>query len=262
MIFSIKKFVDNQEFHVCSYFMYAVLNMAHLGRAVFGHFALIRRMAYRGSFFPRGIEVSAFSLFACSPIFIKRFIVQAEAPYVTDHEVGRGIPGSCQFAGVLPSELNQKLSQLLIKQQEGQITELETQLNSTQSELLEKESELQTLKDCVRRLTEFSLSNGSSNSNIFTWDHLILIFFPLFFLVACFLSLTCSIMQVPGVLFRSSRTSNRSVASLKYLTPMSDDETDAHDGEERTANWDYINSVGSDPESKRPVVGMKRPMCH
>ncbi|XP_004246921.2 uncharacterized protein [Solanum lycopersicum] len=59
--------------------------------------------------------------------------------------------------GVLPSELDQKLCHLLIEQQEGQIVELESELRQTHSKLHEKEAELQALKDCVRRLTEFSL---------------------------------------------------------------------------------------------------------
>ncbi|KAK4749338.1 hypothetical protein SAY87_026787 [Trapa incisa] len=128
------------------------------------------------------------------------YLGEAAAPYSLDHEAGHEIPGFHQY-GVLPSELNQKLSQLLIKQQESQITELEAELNSTQSKLLEKESELQAFKDCVRQLSAFSLSNGSGN----------------------------------------------------------DDETGAHDVEEWTANWDY---GGSDAESKRRTVGMKRPMDH
>ncbi|KAL3327821.1 hypothetical protein AABB24_035473 [Solanum stoloniferum] len=62
-----------------------------------------------------------------------------------------------QCSGVLPSELDQKLCHLLIEQQEGQIVELESELRQTHSKLHEKEAELQALKDCVRRLTEFSL---------------------------------------------------------------------------------------------------------
>lgn len=66
-----------------------------------------------------------------------------------------------QFSGVLPSELDQKLCHLLIEQQEGHIVELESALRQTHSKLHEKEAELQALKDCVRRLTEFSLGNAS-----------------------------------------------------------------------------------------------------
>ncbi|XP_031396518.1 uncharacterized protein LOC116207624 [Punica granatum] len=129
------------------------------------------------------------------------YIAETEVAYAMDHEAGHEVPGSCQFSGVRPSELNQKLSRLLIEQQDSQITELETELNSTQSKLREKEAELQALKDCVRRLTNFSISNGS------------------------------------------------------------DDETDAHDGEEWTGNWDYSNGLRSDSaQSSRPVVGMKRPI--
>ncbi|XP_071728512.1 uncharacterized protein [Rutidosis leptorrhynchoides] len=59
---------------------------------------------------------------------------------------------------VMPSELNQKLCHLLIEQQESQIVDLECELQHTNSKLVEKESELQALKDCVKRLTDFSLT--------------------------------------------------------------------------------------------------------
>lgn len=61
----------------------------------------------------------------------------------------------------MPSELDQKLCHLLIEQQESQIEELESELQQTHSKLYEKEAELQTLKDCVRHLTEFSLGSAS-----------------------------------------------------------------------------------------------------
>ena len=66
-----------------------------------------------------------------------------------------------QSHGVSSFELNQKLSHLLIKQQENQIAELESELNLAHSNLHQKEAELQALKDCVRRLTELSLSTVS-----------------------------------------------------------------------------------------------------
>ncbi|XP_023744967.1 protein POLAR LOCALIZATION DURING ASYMMETRIC DIVISION AND REDISTRIBUTION [Lactuca sativa] len=65
---------------------------------------------------------------------------------------------SNQSGGVIPYELDQKLCHLLIEQQESQIVDLESELHFTNSKLLEKESELQALKDCVKRLTEFSLT--------------------------------------------------------------------------------------------------------
>lgn len=68
---------------------------------------------------------------------------------------------SYQRDGVLPSELDNKLCHLLIEQQENQIMGLESELHLAQSQLHEKEAELQALKDCVRRLTEFSLSTIS-----------------------------------------------------------------------------------------------------
>ncbi|XP_022767388.1 uncharacterized protein LOC111311862 isoform X2 [Durio zibethinus] len=69
---------------------------------------------------------------------------------------------SYQCQGVLPSELDQKLCHLLIEQQENQIEELESELHLVQNKLSEKEAELQALKDCVRRLTNFSLSTVSA----------------------------------------------------------------------------------------------------
>ncbi|KAE9619723.1 hypothetical protein Lalb_Chr02g0156301 [Lupinus albus] len=68
-----------------------------------------------------------------------------------------------QFRGPLPSELNQKLSNLLIKQQENQITELESELHLTRSNFQQKEAELRALKECVKHLTEFSLSTVSDD---------------------------------------------------------------------------------------------------
>ncbi|XP_060201600.1 uncharacterized protein LOC132630084 isoform X2 [Lycium barbarum] len=71
--------------------------------------------------------------------------------------------GTYQFNGVLPSELDQKLCHLLIEQQESQIVELESELHQTHSKLHEKEAELQALKDCVRRLTEFTLDEETDS---------------------------------------------------------------------------------------------------
>ncbi|KAF9665013.1 hypothetical protein SADUNF_Sadunf16G0078000 [Salix dunnii] len=60
---------------------------------------------------------------------------------------------------VLPSELDKKLCRLLIEQQENQIMGLESELHLAQSQRHEKEAELQALKDRLRSLTEFSLSD-------------------------------------------------------------------------------------------------------
>ena len=60
--------------------------------------------------------------------------------------------------GILPAELDQKLCHLLIERQENQIEVLESELHLAQHKLHEKEAELQALKDCVKRLTDFSLS--------------------------------------------------------------------------------------------------------
>lgn len=73
---------------------------------------------------------------------------------------------SYQYSGVLPGELNQKLCHLLVEQQENQIMELETELNQAHSKLQQKEAELQALKDCVKRLTEFSLVNASGTKTL------------------------------------------------------------------------------------------------
>ncbi|KAG5253179.1 protein CASP [Salix suchowensis] len=69
--------------------------------------------------------------------------------------------GFCEVEcrGVLPSELDNKLCHLLIEQQENQIMGLESELHLAQSQLHEKEAELQALKGRVRSLTEFSLSD-------------------------------------------------------------------------------------------------------
>ncbi|KAG8648500.1 hypothetical protein MANES_08G004103v8 [Manihot esculenta] len=73
---------------------------------------------------------------------------------------------SCQCHRVLTSELDRKLSHLLIEQQKNQIEELESELHSAQSKLHEKEAELQALKDCIKRLTEFSLSTVSDDEAV------------------------------------------------------------------------------------------------
>ncbi|XP_044491826.1 uncharacterized protein LOC123215679 isoform X2 [Mangifera indica] len=84
-----------------------------------------------------------------------------EASYHEDMKLNKpeGQSSDCfQTHGVSPSELNQKLSHLLIEQQGNQIVDLESELHLAQTKLYEKEAELQALKDCVKRLTEFSLS--------------------------------------------------------------------------------------------------------
>lgn len=80
------------------------------------------------------------------------------------HEVEGQNLHSNQFDGVVPAELDQKLCHLLIEQQENQIVELGSELHSAQSKLNSKEAELQALKDCVRRLTNFSLSHVSGRT--------------------------------------------------------------------------------------------------
>ncbi|XP_010476177.1 PREDICTED: polyamine-modulated factor 1-binding protein 1-like [Camelina sativa] len=75
------------------------------------------------------------------------------------------ISESYQCGGISSLELDKKLSHLLIEQQEGQICELEAELQTTQSKLQEKEAELQALKVCVRRLTEFPLLDRSDDEH-------------------------------------------------------------------------------------------------
>ncbi|KAL3839635.1 hypothetical protein ACJIZ3_024226 [Penstemon smallii] len=71
------------------------------------------------------------------------------------------------YNGVLPAELDEKLCHLLIGQQGSQIEELETELQKAHSKLQEKDSELQALKDCVKRLTQFSLTSASGMITLF-----------------------------------------------------------------------------------------------
>ncbi|CAN0881317.1 hypothetical protein LINGRAHAP2_LOCUS14166, partial [Linum grandiflorum] len=68
---------------------------------------------------------------------------------------------SAEAQGVVPSELDKKLCHVLIQQQGSQIVELESELYFAQEKLQEKEAELRALKDCVKRLTDFSVSNVS-----------------------------------------------------------------------------------------------------
>ncbi|MED6113752.1 hypothetical protein PIB30_073759 [Stylosanthes scabra] len=67
--------------------------------------------------------------------------------------------------GILASELNQKLSRLLIEQQEHQILELESELHVTQSKLHDKEAELHALKNSVKLLTQLPLSMDSDDES-------------------------------------------------------------------------------------------------
>ncbi|KAJ8422535.1 hypothetical protein Cgig2_006991 [Carnegiea gigantea] len=66
-----------------------------------------------------------------------------------------------QCGGVSPAELRKKLSDVLMKQQENHILELESELHLAYAKLKEKEAELQALKDSVKHLIEFSLSTVS-----------------------------------------------------------------------------------------------------
>ena len=77
------------------------------------------------------------------------------------HTVLNPLSRSYQSDGVHPEELKNKLSSLLIEQQESHICELESELNWAYLKLQEKEAELQALKDCVKRLSECSLSTVS-----------------------------------------------------------------------------------------------------
>uniref|UniRef100_A0A2N9FCR2 Uncharacterized protein n=1 Tax=Fagus sylvatica TaxID=28930 RepID=A0A2N9FCR2_FAGSY len=92
-----------------------------------------------------------------------RNVAQAEASAMRLYESEGQNLHSSQFDGVVPAELDQKLCHLLIEQKEHQIVELESELHSAQSKLNSKEAELQALKDCVRRLTDISLSTVSDD---------------------------------------------------------------------------------------------------
>jgi len=74
---------------------------------------------------------------------------------------------SSPFHAVSATELNQKLCQLKIEQQENQIAELESELYLARSKLQEKEAELQALKNCVTLLTELPLPTVSGTSKCF-----------------------------------------------------------------------------------------------
>ncbi|XP_057438349.1 uncharacterized protein LOC130730371 [Lotus japonicus] len=88
---------------------------------------------------------------------------EVEVPNEGCHGANDKNLNSYQYQGILASELNQKLSQLLIQQQENQIGDLESELNLAQCKLQEKEAELQALKDCVRHLTKLPLSTVSDD---------------------------------------------------------------------------------------------------
>ncbi|XP_059427962.1 uncharacterized protein LOC132161789 isoform X1 [Corylus avellana] len=90
-------------------------------------------------------------------------VAQTDASAMGFHEAEGQSLDSYKFNGVVPAELDQKLCHLLIDQQENQIVELESELNLAQSKLQSKEAELQALKECVRRLTDFSLSTVSED---------------------------------------------------------------------------------------------------
>lgn len=104
--------------------------------------------------------------------------LEAELQKLSETEVsgvnesrGERSDGYYPNGGVLPSELNQKLCNLLIEQQGSQIMELESELHLAQTKLHEKEAELQALKDCVKRLTAMSLSTVSDDEGEVLEDH-------------------------------------------------------------------------------------------
>ncbi|RDY07123.1 hypothetical protein CR513_08796, partial [Mucuna pruriens] len=89
---------------------------------------------------------------------IKPNLDEFEAPDEGNHGTDGWNLNYSESHGVSASELHQKLSHLLIKQQENQIMELQSELHQAQSNLHEKEAELQALKDWVKRLSELPLS--------------------------------------------------------------------------------------------------------
>ncbi|PIN10526.1 hypothetical protein CDL12_16881 [Handroanthus impetiginosus] len=87
-------------------------------------------------------------------------VVEAEILAKEHCSEDRQYSSSSQY-GVLPAELDQKLCHLLIEQQESQISGLEAELHEAHSKLQQKEAELQVLKNCVKRLSQFSLACAS-----------------------------------------------------------------------------------------------------
>ncbi|KAK7393569.1 hypothetical protein VNO78_22127 [Psophocarpus tetragonolobus] len=94
---------------------------------------------------------------------IKPNLEEFEVPDEVYHETNEWDLNYSESHGVSASELHQKLSHLLIKQQEDQIVDLESELHQALSNLQEKEAELLALKNCVKRLTELSLSPVSDD---------------------------------------------------------------------------------------------------
>lgn len=90
--------------------------------------------------------------------------MQTGSPSRYSQENEGQVPHFSQLYGVTPSELDNKLCHLVIDQQEKQISELESELALVQTRLHEKEVELQALRDCVRRMAEFSSSFNSGKS--------------------------------------------------------------------------------------------------
>lgn len=66
---------------------------------------------------------------------------------------------------VSAAELDKKLCEVVIERQGGQIAELEAELRRANYKLHEKEAELEMLKNCVKRIGEFSLGNASGMPN-------------------------------------------------------------------------------------------------
>lgn len=166
-------------------------------------------------------------------------VAQPEVSATGFHEVEDQSLDSYQFRGVVPAELDQKLCHLLIEQQEHQIVELESELQVAQSKLHSKEAELLALKDCVRRLTAFSLSNVSGRP-------LKLIPFEQLQIQSQFLFAVTG-----GTLPQGT---NYFITWHCFL----DDETEAHEEQGQTNAWDCNNKT--EFESNKLLVGMKRTM--
>ncbi|KAL2323279.1 hypothetical protein Fmac_027658 [Flemingia macrophylla] len=94
---------------------------------------------------------------------IKPNLDELEAPDESYDGTGDWNLSCSNSHGVSASELHKKLSHLLIKQQENQILEIESELQLAQSNLHGKELELQELKNCLKRLTELSPSTVSDD---------------------------------------------------------------------------------------------------
>ncbi|KAK7279372.1 hypothetical protein RJT34_24422 [Clitoria ternatea] len=101
---------------------------------------------------------------------VKPELDELEVPDEGYHETDDSNLNYSKSPGVSAFELHKKLSQVLINQQDNQIMELESELHQAQSNLHEKEAELQALKDYdeTRALTDAKGTSDLGNNNMDT----------------------------------------------------------------------------------------------